>query len=103
MRRRIDAARWRNVQGQLGAPAKQIDSTRPDLKNTRTVLQGSIATTHDELVVLERKGERSYYEFDVDTSGQFQREGPVDVLLRDANTKHEAAYLAIMVDDITVS
>src|SRR5260370_28805489 len=103
MRRRIDAARWRNVQGQLGAPAKQIDSTRQDLTNTRTVLQGSIATTHDELVMLEKKGERSYYEFDVDKSGQFQHEGPVGVRLRKANTKHEYADLEMMVDDFKVS
>jgi len=103
MRRRIDDPRWKKVQGQLDEQAKQIDSTRQDLTNTRTVLQGSVATTHDELVMLERKGERSYYEFDVDKSGQFQREGPVGVRLRKANTKHEYADLEMMVDDFKVS
>jgi hypothetical protein len=103
MRRRIDDPRWKKVQGQLDEQAKQIDSTRQDLTNTRTVLQGSIATTHDELVMLEKKGERSYYEFDVDKSGQFQREGPVGVRLRKANTKHEYADLEMMVDDFKVS
>jgi len=48
-------------------------------------------------------GERSYYEFDVDKSGQFQREGPVGVRLRKANTKHEYADLEMMVDDFKVS
>src|ERR1700693_1755733 len=59
-RHRIADPRWKKVQGQLDNQAKQIDSTRQDLSNTRTELQGSIATTHDELVMLEKKGERSY-------------------------------------------
>ncbi len=53
--------------------------------------------------MLEKKGERSYYEFDVDKSGQFHREGPVGVRLRKANTKHEYADLEMQVDDFKVS
>jgi hypothetical protein len=102
-RHRIDDPRWKKVQGQLDEQAKQIGSTREDLTNTRTELQGSIATTHDELVMLENKGERSYHEFDLDKSGQLQREGPVGVRLRKANTKHEYADLEMMVDDFKVS
>ena len=102
-RHRIDDPRWKKVQGQLDDQAKQIDSTRQDLSSTRTELQGSIATTHDELVMLEKKGERSYYEFDLDKTGQFQREGPVGVLLRKANTKHEYADLELLVDDFKLS
>ena len=102
-RHRIDDPRWKKVQGQLDEQAKQIDSTRQDLTNSRTELKGSIATTHDELVLLEKRGERSYYEFDLDKSGQFQREGPVGVRLRKANTKHEYADLEMLVDDFKVS
>lgn len=102
-RHRIDDPRWKKMQGQLDEHSKQIDSTRQDLANTRTELQGSIATTHDELVLLEKKGERNYYEFDLDKSGQFQREGPVGVRLRKANTKHEYADLELLVDDFKVS
>ncbi len=103
MRHRIDDPRWKKVQGQLDEQGKQIDSTRQDLANTRTELQGSIATTHDQLVMLEKKGERSYYEFDLDKSGQVQREGPIGVRLRKANTKHQYADLEMMVDDFKVS
>ncbi len=103
MRRRVDDPRWKKVQGQLDAQAKQIDSTREDLNTARTELQGSIATTHDELVLLEKKGERSYFEFDLDKSGQFTREGPVGVRLHKANTKHEYADLEMLVDDLKVS
>lgn len=103
MRHRIEDPRWKKMQGQLDAQAKQIDSTRQDLNSTRTELQGSIATTHDELVLLEKKGERSYYEFDIDKTGQFNREGPVGVRLHKANTKHAYADLELMVDDFKVS
>lgn len=102
-RHRVEDRRWKKMQGQLDNQAKQIDTTRQDLASARTELQGSIATTHDELVLLEKKGERSYYEFDLDKSKQFQREGPVGVRLAKANTKHEFADLEMMVDDFKVS
>jgi transcriptional regulator with PAS, ATPase and Fis domain len=102
-RHRIDDPRWKKMQGQLDNQAKQIDATRQDLTSARTELQGSIATTHEELVLLEKKGERSYYEFDLDKTKQFQREGPVGVQLRKANTKHEYADLDMLIDDLRVS
>jgi hypothetical protein len=102
-RKRIDDPRWKKIQGQLDDQAKQIDATRQDLTNTRAELQGSIATTHDELVMLAKKGERNYYEFDIDKDAQFQREGPVGVRLHKANTKHEYADLDLRVDDFIVS
>lgn len=102
-RRRLDDPRWKKMQGQLDDQAKQIESARQDLGDTRTQLQGSIATTHDELVLLEKKGERSYYEFDLDKSGDFTREGSVGVRLRKANNKHEYVDLEMMVDDFKLS
>ena len=102
--------RWKKLQNQLDTQGKAIDetrngleSTRNDLLSTRTELQGSIATTHDELVVLQRKGERNYYEFDLDKSKQFSHSGPVGVSLRKANTKHRYADLELMVDDNHIS
>ena len=102
-RHRMEDPRFKKMQGQLDDQAKQIDATRQDLASSRTELQGSIATTHDELVLLEKKGERSYYEFDLDKSKQFQREGPVGVRLAKANTKRDYADLEMMVDDFKVS
>lgn len=95
--------RWKQLQGQINEQGKQIQDTRQDLSNTRTELQGSIARTHDELVLMQKKGERNYFEFDVDKSGQFQHNGPIGVRLRKANTKHEYADLELMVDDFKVS
>ena len=102
-RHRLEDPRWKKMQGQLDEQGRQIESTRTDLASTRTELQGSIAKTHDELVTLERKGERNYYEFDLDKSGQFQHEGPVGIRLRKANTKHDYADLELLVDDSKVS
>jgi hypothetical protein len=91
--------RLSRMQAQLDAQGKAIEETRGDLASTRTELTGSIARTHDELVVLERRGERSYFEFDLSKSKQFTREGPLGVSLRKANVKHQYADLQLMVDD----
>ena len=102
--------RWKKMQAQLDAQNKAIEDTRNqiattqgDLNNTRTELTGSIARTHDELVLLEKKGERNYYEFDIDKSKLFHHDGPVGIRLKKANTKHQYADLELIVDDRTLS
>lgn len=103
-------SRLQKMQSQLDAQNKaiedtrsQIASTQGDLNNTRTELTGSIARTHDELVLLEKKGERSYYEFDITKSKQYAQSGPFGVRLRKANIKHQYADLELMVDDRSLS
>ena len=103
LRRRIDDPRWKKIQGQLDEQGKQIESTRQELIGARTELQGSIAKTHDELVLLEKKGEHRYFEFDLNKASQFQHDGPVGIRLRKANTKHEYADLELLVDDFDLS
>ena len=109
--------RFEKLESQLDAQGKAIDAqgkaieaqvkasedTRNDLTNTRTELTGSIARTHDELVVLEKKGERNYYEFDINKSKQFQNNGPLGIRLKKANDKHQYADLELMVDDRNLS
>jgi hypothetical protein len=108
--RHSEDPRLRKLQSQIDAQGKAIEqnrtglaSTQGDLVNTRTELTGSIAHTHDELVVLQKKGERNYTEFDLSKSNQFQREGPLGVRLKKANTKHQYADLELMVDDRNLS
>ena len=96
-------ARFKKMQSQLDEQGKAIDATRSDLASARTELSGSIAKTHDELVVLQKKGERNYYEFDLTKSKAFKRTGPVSICLRKANTKHQYADLQLMVDDRNLS
>jgi len=102
--------RFEKLESQLDAQGKAIDAqgkdiedTRNDLTSTRTELTDSIARTHDELVVLEKKGERNYYEFDINKSKQFQNNGPLGIRLKKANDKHQYADLELIVDDRNLS
>lgn len=81
----------------------QLESERRDLNNTHAELTGFIAHTHEELLLLQKKGERNYYEFDIVKAKQFQHEGPLGVRLRKADTKHQYADLELIVEDRTVS
>jgi hypothetical protein len=111
-RRRLAAEnrRYKELQSELADQQKQLKATqdqlaqdRSDLEgnidSTRDQLNGSIAKTHDELVALEQKGERNYYEFDLTKSKKFAHEGPVLISLRKADTKHKNYDLAMIVDD----
>ncbi len=100
---RRDDPRWRKVQAQLDAQGKAIESTQQDLSNAKTELSGSIARTHGELVALQRKGERNYYEFDLDKSKEFAHKGPVGIRVRKANAKNQYADLELLVDDVKLT
>lgn len=95
--------RWKKFQAQLDEQGKQIETTRQEIANARSDLEGSIARTHDELVILEKKGERNYVEFDLDKSKSFHPEGPVGVSLRKADVKGQYADLHLIVDDREIS
>jgi cell division septation protein DedD len=90
-------------QKQLKEAQDLIASTKTDfegrLGSTREELNGSIAKTHEQLVALEKLGERSYYEFDLRKAKSFQREGPIGVSLRKADPKHQSYDLVMLVDD----
>jgi len=101
---------FKKLQSQLDAQGKAIEQTRSelagtqgDLVNTRTELTGSIAHTHDELVLLQKKGERNYTEFDLSKSKEFVHKGPFGVRLKKANVKHQYADLELIVDDRNLS
>jgi hypothetical protein len=103
-------SRYKKLQDQLDAQGKAIQDTQSalagtqsDLVNTRTELSGSIAHTHDELVLLQKKGERNYAEFDINKSKEFQHKGPMGIRLKKANVKHQYADLELMVDDRNLS
>lgn len=108
------STRMKQMQSQIADLSKQLKDTqdtvaqqRSDLENnidsTRDQLNGSIARTHDELVALEQKGERNYYEFDIYKSKDFQRSGPISVMLRKADTKHRSYDMMLLVDDNRLS
>jgi hypothetical protein len=107
---RREDPRFKKLQSQLDAQGKaiedarsQIAGTQGDLVNTRTELSGSIAHTHDELVLLQKKGERNYTEFDLSKSKQFEHKGPFGMRLKKANDKHQYADMELIVDDRNLS
>jgi hypothetical protein len=106
--------RYKQLQAQLEEQQKQLKETqdlvarnRADLEGnlnaTRDELNGSIAKTHEELVALEKRGERSYFEFELTKSKGFERQGPVSLSLRKADTKHKSYDLEMVVDDNQLS
>jgi len=101
MRHRDSAAdlRFKKLQSQVDAQGKAIDAERADLAGARTELGGSIARTHGELVTLEKRGQKNYFEFDLSKSKEYRREGPLSVRLKKANVKHQYADLMLIVDD----
>ncbi len=96
-------ARIDEQQKQLKETQDQVAKNRTDLEgnlnSTRDELNGSIAKTHEELVALSKRGERSYFEFDLTKSKQFQRVGPLTLSLRKADAKHKSYDLQMIVDD----
>jgi hypothetical protein len=79
--------------------AKNRADLEGNLNSTRDELNGSIARTHEELVALAKRGERSYFEFDLTKSKEFQRVGPITLSLRHTDTKHKNYDLQMIVDD----
>lgn len=102
--------RYKQLMAQLQQQQKQLKDTQDlvaknrsdlegNLNSTRDELNGSIAKTHEELVSLAKRGERSYFEFDLEKSKQFQRFGPLTLSLRKADSKHKNFDLQMIVDD----
>ena len=101
---------WKQLQATLTEQQKQLKDTqdlvvknRADLEgalsSTKDELNGSVATTHEELIALQKRGERNYFEFDLKKSKSFQREGPLSLSLRKADTKNKNYDIAMVVDD----
>jgi hypothetical protein len=89
------------VKTDLGKTRTDLDTTmgqlaqvRGDLTNTNSV----IARNHDELVTLEHKGDRNFYEFTL-TKGQKKPVGTVSMELRRTDAKKNKFTLDIFADD----
>jgi hypothetical protein len=96
-------ARLTDQDQRIASTRDEVAKSRQDLEDKLTTahdeLNGSIAKNHDELVALQKLGERNYYEFDLDKSKQFQHVGPLSLSLRKANSKRLYYDLVLMVDD----
>jgi F0F1-type ATP synthase membrane subunit b/b' len=84
------------TQTDVASALSQLESVKGDLSNTNSV----IARNHDELVQLEHKGDRNYYEFTL-TKGQKKPVGTVSLELKKTDSKRSRFTLDIYADDKT--
>ena len=84
------------TQTDLATTIAQLQAVRGDLTNTNTV----IARNHDELILLEHKGDRNFYEFTL-MKGLRKPVGTVSLELKKADLKHSRVTLNVYSDDRT--
>ena len=84
------------TQTDLATTIAQLQTVRGDLTNTNSV----IARNHNELVLLEHKGDRNFYEFTL-MKGQRKPVGTVSLELKKADLKHSRFTLNVYADDRT--
>ncbi len=84
------------TQNDLASAMSQLKSMRGDLTDTQSI----IARNHDELVLLEHRGDRNYYEFTLD-KGRKKPVGTVSMELRKTDQKRNRFTLDIFADDKT--
>jgi hypothetical protein len=82
------------TQTDLATTISQLMAVKGDLSSTNSV----IARNHDELVLLEHKGDRNYYEFTL-TKGQKKPVGTVSLELKKTDPKKNKFTLNILADD----
>jgi chromosome segregation ATPase len=84
------------TQSDLAAAVAQLTQVKGDLTNTNSV----IARNHDELVTLEHKGDRTYYEFTL-AKGQRKPVGTISMELKKVDSKKSRYTLDVLADDKT--
>ena len=82
------------TQGDLATTNSELQSVKGDLSGTNSV----IARNHDELVTLEHKGDRNFYEFTLE-KGQKKPVGTVSLQLKRADGKRSKFTLDVFADD----
>ncbi len=97
------------VKTDVGGVKTDVASTQADLASTKSqltrvvgdqgVMSGLIATNHDELEQLRRRGDRSYYEFTLQKGGNGQVVGTVKLSLKKTDVKRSKYTLYVSADD----
>lgn len=100
------------VKTDVASTKTDLGNTQADLAQTKTqltrvvgdqgVMSGLIATNHDELMELKRRGERNYYEFTLHKGQPPQNVGTIKLQLKKVNEKHAKYTLNVNSDDRTI-
>jgi hypothetical protein len=87
------------VKGDVASARKELEGTRRELVDVKDTLTQQIARNRDELQQLRLKGERNYYEFELDKKKKVALVGDVRIMLLDTNHKKKNYGVRIVVDD----
>ncbi|PYV38647.1 MAG: hypothetical protein DMG06_25175 [Acidobacteria bacterium] len=87
------------VRTDVDATKKDLEGTRRQLVDVKETLSQQIARNHDELQQLRLKGERNFYEFELDKKKKVALVGDVRLMLLDTNAKKKKYGVRIVVDD----
>jgi chromosome segregation ATPase len=87
------------VKSDLAATRGDLAANKKDINDVRDSLGRQIAHNEDELSILKRRGERTYYEFNIAKSNQMQRVGDIQVQLTKADAKSQRYDVALLVAD----
>src|SRR2546425_10151810 len=96
-------AKFGAVSGEVQVVRTDLDAAREDLANSKKELTSQIAHNSGELAELRRRGEREYFEFDVNKSKEFAHISDVLVQLRKADVKRQKFDVVIQADDISIT
>ena len=97
------------VATEVGGAKKDIEATKSDLEATKgklerslgdmNVMSGLIAHNRDDLEELRRRGDRNYFEFNLQKTKAPQRVGPVQITLNRLDPKKSKYTITVFVDD----
>jgi hypothetical protein len=97
------SAKFGAVSGEVQGVRTDLDATRDDLANSKKELTNQIAHNASELAQLRQRGEREYFEFDMNKSKEFAHIANVLVQLRKTDVKKQKFEVVIQADDTSIT
>lgn len=90
------------VKTDVEATRKALEGARRDIVDVRATLTQQIARNKDELKQLRLKGERNFYEFDIQKKKGFALVGDIRIGVTKTNRRRQRYDVRIVVDDSTL-
>ncbi len=90
------------VKTDVEATRKALEGARRDIVDVRATLTQQIARNKDELKQLRLKGERNFYEFDIQKKKGFALVGDIRIGVTKTNRRRQRYNVRIVVDDNTL-
>ena len=90
------------VRTDVEATRKALEGARREIVDVRTALTQQIARNKDELTQLRLKGERNFYEFDIQKKKGFALVGDIRIGVTKTNRRRQRYNVRIVVDDNTL-